>query len=329
MLGSNTSQQMNANTIAIQRLLLLAATAEQTSSHPLAKAILNAASNKGILPLPLLENACISYVGSGISCTCSLGIILIGNRQFMNAQNLVVNAAADSIMWNLEIQGKTAVIVALNNEIVGILGIADIPKPEADLAIKALKAMGMDVWMLTGDNPTTAESLANILEIPRDRVMASMLPQDKVAKVKELQLQGKIVGFIGDGINDSPALVQADIGVAIGCGTQIAIESASMVLIKNNLIDLVVGFDLAKVVFRRIQWNFLWALIYNVIAIPYAAGIWFPLTKTLLPPHYAGLAMALSSISVVISSMMLKWYTRPAGLLAMQGDTHLELTSKR
>lgn len=229
----------------------------------------------------------------------------------MKSQDITVNAAADAAMWNIEIQGKTAICVALNKEVYGILGMADIPKLEAESTIKSLKAMGMDVWMLTGDNVTTAEALATKLELSQDRVMAGMLPKDKVAKVRELQTEGKIVAMIGDGINDSPALAQADLGVAIGAGTHVAIEAGDIVLIRSHLNDLVVTFDLARVVFARIKWNFLWAVLYNFISIPFAAGIWFPWTKMLLPPHFAGLAMALSSISVVISSMLLKFYKRP------------------
>jgi P-type Cu+ transporter len=165
--------------------------------------------------------------------------------------------------------------------------------------------------MLTGDNATTAEALANKVDIPQGHVMAGMLPRDKARKVQELQRQGHVVAMVGDGVNDSPALAQAHLGVAIGAGTQIAIEAASMVLIRSDLHDLVVAFDLAQVVFRRIKWNFMWAVVYNVISIPLAAGVWFPWTHMTLPPHYAGLAMALSSISVVISSSLLKFYKRP------------------
>lgn len=292
-------------------LIVLAATAEQRSEHPLAQAVMRAAQARGISPFPLAEDAAVTFVGSGVSCESPLGRILIGNRGFMKAQDIVVNAVADAAMWNLEIQGKTAVCVAVNQEVYGVLGLADVPKREADSAVRTLRAMGIDIWMLTGDNVTTAEALAHKLDISQDRVLAGMLPQDKVAKVRELQEAGHVVAMIGDGVNDSPALAQADLGVAIGAGTQIAIEAASMVLVRSNLHDLVVSFDLAKVVFRRIRWNFMWAMIYNILAVPFAAGVWFPWTHILLPPHYAGLSMALSSISVVISSMMLMRYRRP------------------
>jgi P-type Cu+ transporter len=305
-------------------LLVLAATAEQRSEHPIAQAILRAAQSRGISPLPLSEDASVSFVGSGVSCESGLGRILIGNRSFMKAQDVIFNAAADSTMWNLEIQGKTAICIALNHEVFGVLGLADVPKDQADSAVRTLRSMGMDVWMLTGDNATTAEALAHKLDISQDRVIAGMLPQDKVQKVKDLQAAGHIVAMIGDGVNDSPALAQADLGVAIGAGTQIAIEAASMVLVRSHLHDLVVAFDLAKVVFQRIRWNFLWALIYNVLAVPFAAGVWFPWTHILLPPHYAGLAMAMSSISVVISSSLLMRYHRPSLIdeASMMGDNN-------
>lgn len=195
---------------------------------------------------------------------------------------------------------------------------------------------------MTGDNRTTAEALAEELDLPKERVLAGVLPRDKVTKVRELEDQGRFVAMVGDGINDSPALAQAHLGVAIGAGiytffyslmktllcahyyfirlfinnagTEVAIEAADMVLIRNNLHDLVVALDLARVVFRRIRLNFIWATIYNFLAVPYAAGIWFPWTRLVLPPQYAGLSMAASSVSVVVSSMALWLYKRPAVL---------------
>ncbi|KAJ1422638.1 HAD-like domain-containing protein [Ochromonadaceae sp. CCMP2298] len=215
-------------------------------------------------------------------------------------------------MWNLEVQGKTAVCVAVGGAVVAVLGIADTPKAEAHSTIKALLAMGLDVWMITGDNRTTAEALADELDLSKDRVLAGVLPADKARKVRELQdIMGRRVAMVGDGINDSPALVEAHLGVAIGAGTEVAIEAADFVLIRSNLHDLVVALDLAKVVFSRIQYNFAWALVYNLLAVPYAAGVWYPWTHLLLPPQYAGLAMAFSSVSVVLSSMALWLYRRP------------------
>jgi haloacid dehalogenase-like hydrolase len=174
--------------------------------------------------------------------------------------------------------------------------------------------MGIDIWMCTGDHKVTAEAIAAEFGIPKNRVVAGAMPQDKVAKIESLEAMGHAVAMVGDGINDSPALARADLGVAIGAGTHVAIEAADMVLVRSNLLDVVVALDLAKVVFRRIRLNFMFALMYNVVAIPYAAGLWYPLTRKQIPPQYAGLAMALSSISVVASSMALRLYKRPVAL---------------
>lgn len=296
-------------------LILLAATAEQRSEHPLAKAILRAAREKyNVSPLPLPEDAALSFAGGGVSCDCALGRVFVGNRQFVQSRGITVSVSADMAMRQLEQQGKTAVLIALDDEVQGVLGIADVPKPEAVEAVRALRALGVDVWLCTGDNATTAQSLARKLGFPSDRVMAGMLPQDKARKAKELQAEGHVVAMVGDGVNDSPALAQADLGVAIGAGTQIAIEAASMVLIRSDLRDLVVAFDLAKAVFARIRWNFMWATVYNVLAVPLAAGVWFPWMHITLPPYYAALAMAVSSVSVVLSSMMLRFYKRPSSI---------------
>jgi len=215
-------------------------------------------------------------------------------------------------MGRLQREGKTAVCVAIDRIPVGIIGISDTPKAEAYSCISALRSMGCDVWMVTGDNQATAEALADDLDIALDRVIAGVLPQDKASKIEELQKMGCHVAMVGDGINDSPALAQANLGIAIGAGTEVAIDAADMVLVRSNLHDLVVALDLAKLVFRRIKYNFLWATIYNLIAIPYAAGVFFPLTKLILPPQYAACSMAVSSVSVVLSSMSLWLYRKPA-----------------
>lgn len=173
-------------------------------------------------------------------------------------------------MWDLEVQGKTAVCVALEATVLGVLGIADSVKSEAYTTIAALRSMGIDVWMVTGDNKTTAEAVADELDIPKDRVVSAAMPADKVAKVCELQGSGQAVAMVGDGINDSPALAQADLGIAVGAGTHVAVDAADMVLVRNNLHDVVVAMDLAIVVFARIKWNFMFAIIYNIVAIPFA-----------------------------------------------------------
>lgn len=236
---------------------------------------------------------------------------LLAFRDFLALHSVPLDSLAESSMWNIEVQGKTAVCVALENEVLGILGIADIPKPEAYLAVTALRSAGVDVWMVTGDNKTTAEAIADEFGIPKDRVVSGAMPQDKVAKVRELQRAGRSVAMVGDGVNDSPALASANLGIAIGAGTHVAIEAADMVLVRSNLLDVVVALDLAKVVFRRIRINFMFALVYNILAIPFAAGVWFPYTHMQVPPQYAGLSMAMSSISVVASSMAIRFYKKP------------------
>eukprot|EP00455_Lapot_gusevi_P013933 TRINITY_DN16889_c0_g1_i10.p1 TRINITY_DN16889_c0_g1~~TRINITY_DN16889_c0_g1_i10.p1 ORF type:complete len:226 (+),score=38.19 TRINITY_DN16889_c0_g1_i10:79-756(+) len=171
--------------------------------------------------------------------------------------------------------------------------------------------MKIQVWMLTGDNRQTAVEVARSVGIPHDQVLADLLPQAKHQKVKQLQRQGDVVCVVGDGINDCAALAQADIGMAIGAGSDIAIEAASVVLMKNDLWDVVTAIDLSKTTFNRIRWNYFWAFAYNTLGIPIAAGVFFPLLRRQLPPEIASLAMAFSSVSVVISSLLLRRYRKP------------------
>eukprot|EP00604_Paraphysomonas_vestita_P002067 CAMPEP_0174820528 /NCGR_PEP_ID=MMETSP1107-20130205/4426_1 /TAXON_ID=36770 /ORGANISM="Paraphysomonas vestita, Strain GFlagA" /LENGTH=519 /DNA_ID=CAMNT_0016036059 /DNA_START=11 /DNA_END=1567 /DNA_ORIENTATION=- len=235
-------------------MLRLAALAEQGSEHPLASAVVNAAKSRN-LTLPDSSRADFSIHTGGVKCSFPDGTcILVGNRSHMEVNNIVLGPLIDSSMWDLEIQGKTAVCVAFNSMIIGVLGIADIIKPEAHSTIKSLKSMGIDLWMVTGDNRTTASAIGDELEIPQDRIIAGALPSDKVQKVIALQESGKCVAMIGDGINDSPAISQADLGIAIGAGTHIAIDAADMVIVRSNLHDVVAALDLAKLVFSRIKW---------------------------------------------------------------------------
>lgn len=305
------------------KLICIAASIEINSEHPLAKAIVNEAKKRNISLLPMEENSFKGITGNGIECILidtntneSIKYyVCIGNRQYMERNGILIGSTIDTSMWNLEIQGKTAICIAINNKIIGILGIADTLKPEACSSIEGLQTMGIEVYMVTGDNRTTAHAIAEELNLPLDHVFASALPQDKVSIIKDLQEKGKYVAMIGDGINDSPALAIANLGIAIGAGSQIAIETADMVLIRNNLIDILVALDLARVVFKKVNLNFIWATIYNIVAIPVAAGVLFPFTHSLLPPQYAGMSMALSSISVVLSSMSLRWYKKPSHIL--------------
>ena len=214
-------------------------------------------------------------------------------------------------MQKLESTGKTSVLVAINKCIVGVLGIYDEAKKDAAEALAGLRAMKINVWMLTGDNRRTAEAIAYELGIPREQVVAEVLPGEKSDKVVELQEAGKIVAMVGDGVNDSPALAQANLGIAIGAGADVAVEAADLVLVKSCLLDVICAIDLSRVTYQRIRLNMLWALGYNSLGIPIAAGVFFPLIKVVLPPEVAGFAMALSSVSVVVSSLLLRNYRPP------------------
>eukprot|EP00545_Synedropsis_sp_CCMP1620_P003295 CAMPEP_0119010660 /NCGR_PEP_ID=MMETSP1176-20130426/5163_1 /TAXON_ID=265551 /ORGANISM="Synedropsis recta cf, Strain CCMP1620" /LENGTH=261 /DNA_ID=CAMNT_0006963367 /DNA_START=31 /DNA_END=813 /DNA_ORIENTATION=- len=216
-------------------------------------------------------------------------------------------------MAQLERDGKTAILAAVNNEIHVVMGIADELKPDAGETLAYLQdQMGIEVWMVTGDNARTATAIANQLGLAHNRVISEALPVAKVQQVRKLQSEGKMVCMVGDGINDSAALAQANVGVSVGTGAEIAVEAADMVLVREGqLQEVVTALDLSRVIFRRIQLNFVFSLIYNVLGIPVAMGVFYPLLQVRLPPTLAAVAMALSSLSVVSSSLALKLYKPP------------------
>ena len=282
-------------------LLALAAAAEQGSEHPLGEAIVTEAKARGLALPPVSEFQAVP--GQGVDALAPDGRILLGNARMMQARGLDV-AGLEPVARRLAAEGKSVVYVAFAGEAHGLVAVADVLKPEARAAVAALKALGMEVAMLTGDTRLTGEAIARQAGI--DRVLAEVLPEQKAAEIKRLQEEGRLVAMVGDGINDAPALAQADIGIAMGSGTDVAIEAADITLMRGNLHGVVTAVELSRRTIRIIKENLGWAFGYNIVLVPVAAGALYPLWGVLLSPILAGLAMALSSVSVVANSLRLK-----------------------
>ncbi|MCI8477504.1 MAG: cadmium-translocating P-type ATPase [Oscillospiraceae bacterium] len=289
-----------------EELLCLAASLEHSSEHPLAEAILAAAQERAIPLCPVEQFQALP--GRGISGIIQGSTILAGNRAMMEEAGIKLGDFT-AIAEDLSSQGKTPLFFADGKRPLGVIAVADTAKPTSAAAVAGFQAQGIEVVMLTGDNRRTAEAVGRTLGV--DRVIAEVLPQEKDRVISEIQAQGKRVAMVGDGINDAPALARADVGLAIGAGTDVAIESADIVLMKSDLLDAVNAVRLSKAVIRNIKQNLFWAFIYNIIGIPLAAGVWFPINGWQLNPMFAAAAMSMSSVCVVTNALRLRLF-RPA-----------------
>jgi Cu+-exporting ATPase len=285
------------------KLLQIAASAEKGSEHPLGEAIVRGAEKDNLEILKVLKFNAIP--GYGIEVEIEGNMVLLGNRKLMVERNISLSEL-ESESDRLATEGKTPMYAAIDNQLAGIIAVADIVKESSARAIKKLHDMGIEVAMITGDNRKTAEAIAKQVGI--DRVLAEVLPQDKANEVKKLQAEGKKVAMVGDGINDAPALAQADIGIAIGSGTDVAMESADIVLMRSDLMDVPTAIQLSKSTIRNIKQNLFWAFGYNVAGIPIAAGLLHIFGGPLLNPILAAAAMSLSSVSVLTNALRLKGF---------------------
>lgn len=282
-------------------ILKIGAALEKKSEHPLAEAVLLKA--KG-MELPNAENF-VAIPGKGITAEIQGSVYYAGNQKLIKEQGISCEKALSSIE-KLSEEGKTPLILADEKQILGVIGVADVVKPTSEKAIQELKKLGIQVIMLTGDNARTAKAIQKQLDI--DTVIAEVLPQDKEREISRLQEEGRTVAMVGDGLNDAPALARADVGIAIGAGTDVAIESADIVLMKNDLQDVATAIELSKAVIRNIKENLFWAFFYNVCGIPLAAGALYPVFGLKLSPMFGAAAMSLSSLFVVSNALRLRFF---------------------
>ena len=296
-------------------LLAIASGVEKNSSHPLAEAVVRKANESGVSPEP--SAGFTSFGGKGVFARVLGEDVLIGNRTLMTERGIVIAPALGETITALEQEAKTVVVVAIAGASAGIIAIADTVKETTPDAIRELEAMGLSVAIITGDNRRTAQAVARQVGIRT--VIAEVLPEDKAREVEALQKGGGVVAFVGDGINDAPALARADVGIAIGSGTDVAIESGDIVLIRDDLLDAAAAIQLSRKVMQRIRQNIFWAFAYNAALIPLAAGLLYPFTGYTFSPELAALAMAASSVTVISLSLMLKTYIPPAKKEGMQG----------
>ncbi|MCI0336635.1 MAG: heavy metal translocating P-type ATPase, partial [Acidobacteria bacterium] len=283
-------------------LLNLAAHLEQRSEHPLAAAIVAAAQERNLERLETTDFQ--SHTGKGVTGKVNGKTIALGNRRLMGDLSITIDSGTEAKADQLRQDGQTVIFVARDGRLAGLLGVADPIKDTAREAIGALHAEGLRIVMLTGDNRTTAEAVARQLAI--DEVIAEVLPQQKIEVVKRMQSEKRIVAMAGDGINDAPALAQADVGIAMGTGADVAMESAGVTLVKGDLRGITRARRLSQATMRNIRQNLFFAFIYNLLGVPIAAGVLYPVTGLLLSPMIASAAMTFSSVSVIANALRLR-----------------------
>lgn len=287
-------------------LLYYAASAERTSEHPLGEAILKEAEDRGIKTTDPAEFDAVP--GHGVKAAIDGKEVLVGNLRLMTSNDVDVSGVEGEVR-GLTSEGKTPMYVALGGELAGVVAVADTLKEHSVEAVESFRKMGLEVVIITGDNPATAEAVARELGV--ERVLSEVLPQDKAGEVEKLRAEGRTVAMVGDGINDAPALASADVGIAIGTGTDVAMEASDITLIRGDLRAIVTAIELSRATIRNIKQNLFWALFYNVSLIPVAAGVLYPFFGILLSPVFAAGAMALSSVSVVSNALRLRWFAPP------------------
>lgn len=287
-------------------VLRLAAIAEKNSEHPLGEAIVGAAKERGLDVPDAEEFAAIP--GHGVEARHNGTAILLGNRRLMSQRQVALGGLLAEAE-RLEYEGKTAMFVAADEKAIGVVAVADTLKASSAQAVEELHRLGLEVAMITGDNERTAQAIARQVGI--DRVLAEVLPQDKAAEVRKLQEQGRRVAMVGDGINDAPALAQADVGIAVGSGADVAKETGNVILVKDDLLDVVGAIQIARFTLRKVKQNLAWAFGYNTAAIPIGAGVLYPFFAQVVSPEMAGFLMAISSISVTLNSMSMRGFRPP------------------
>ena len=287
----------------VDAILAFAAAAERDSEHPLAAAIVQGAAERGLTPLEPTRFEAVP--GQGIRAWLGERRVLVGKRAFLEVAG-VKAAALEADATRLADEGKTPVFVALDDRVAGLVAIADPVKADSEAAIAALRKLGLQVVMITGDNRRTADAIARRVGV--DRVLAEVLPQDKAHEVGKLQLEGRTVAMVGDGINDAPALAQADVGFAIGTGTDVAIEASDVTLISGSLRGVVSAIAISRATMRNVYQNLFGAFVYNGLGLPVALGVLYPFVGLLLSPILAALAMSFSSVTVISNANRLKWF---------------------